>query len=82
MPRRTVPHDRCEPFVVRDRDRLELVMPVIRPTGRIDTLKARISPTQAAHIAGELMAFVSASLAVSERHGNSTSAAEAPPVSD
>lgn len=49
---------------------MAIAMPVLRPDGRPDTLEAPLSPTQAAHIAGELLAFVSQHLADQARSRN------------
>ena len=63
MARKTRVHDRCQPTVVRDRHSCSIAMPVIRPDGRADALVSPLTPEQAAHIAGELLAFVSQHLA-------------------
>lgn len=63
MARRTRVHDRCQPTVLRDRHAVSIAMPVLRPDGRADVLVSPLTPEQAAHIAGELLAFVSQHLA-------------------
>lgn len=63
MPRKTRVHDRCPPSVVRGRFTVAIALPVLRPDGRPDMLEAPLSPKQAAHIAGELLAFVAQHLA-------------------
>ncbi len=59
MARKTRVHDRCQPTVIRDRHCVAIAMPVLRPDGSADVLVGRVDPEQAAHIAGELLAFVS-----------------------
>lgn len=63
MPRKTRIHDRCPPSVLRDRHSVAIALSVLLPDGRPDMLIAPVSPTQAAHMAAELLAFVSHHLA-------------------
>lgn len=58
MPRKTRAHDRCQPFVVRYADRIELHAPVIRPNGEPSVLVYEIDAQGAALIASDLMAGV------------------------
>jgi hypothetical protein len=62
MPRRTIPHPQCQPFVHRQLGVISIAMPVIRPDGNHDLLMKEITPKLALAMAAELLAGASAAM--------------------
>ncbi len=62
MPRRTIPHPDCQPYVNRHCGAIRVAMPVLRPDGEHDLLMREITPKQALAMAAELLAGASAAM--------------------